>query len=121
MSIRNFNLIEFQNAIFTGVTIGIGSQIMIFSSNAQILIQCAFVCDTEGVRQFGHGEEIDTCKLFFPFLNEVIRSIEVIDDLALKISFENEDTIVVTPEPNGLESYVVTTQHGIQPVIASGG
>lgn len=53
--------------IAPGVTVGIGSQILLFGGRASVLIQCPFICDINRVCKWGHGEGAATSSLLFDF------------------------------------------------------
>jgi hypothetical protein len=111
------DLAEFRGTILTGMTVGIGSLILLFSNGTQILLQCTFECNKGGVLQSGHGEDINTSPLLFNYMNCRVNAIMVDDNLVLTLQFDTGGNIRIIPERNGLESYVVTTLHGICPVI----
>ena len=115
--ITNAELYEFEQSIFTGVTVGVGSLVLLFSSGARVTIQCPFQCGEKDHLHTGHGENLSTSNFLFPLLNHVVRKCSVIDGEILKLSFDNEIHIQVFPENNGFESYVITTSHGDYPVI----
>ncbi|MFH5067071.1 hypothetical protein ACHHY8_01725 [Enterobacter cloacae complex sp. 2024EL-00215] len=111
-------LSEFEQSIFTGVIVGVGSLVLLFSSGSRILIQCPFQCGGEKHIQNGHGENLTTSVLLFPTLNQTVYSCSMLDGEVLSLCFSNEDNIRIIPEKNGFESYVITTSHGDYPVIA---
>lgn len=115
--ITDAELHEFEQSIFTGVTVGVGSLVLLFSSGARVMIQCPFQCGEKGHLHTGHGENLSTSNFLFPLLNQVVRSCSVVDGEILRLSFDNERYIQVLPENNGFESYVITTSHGDYPVI----
>lgn len=115
--ITNNELEEFERSVFTGVTVGIGSLVLLFSSGVRIMIQCPFHCGKKDHFQTGHGENIATSHLLFPLLNHEVESCSMQDDEMLHLSFADEIYIQIIPEKNGLESYVITTTHGDYPVI----
>lgn len=109
---------EFETSIFTGVIVGVGSLVLLFSSGGRILIQCPFQCRGEKHYQNGHGEDLTTSVLLFPMLNQKVYSCSMLDGEVLKLCFSRECCIRIIPEKNGFESYVITTSHGDYPVIA---
>lgn len=109
---------EFEGAIFTGVTVGIGSLVLLFSSGTRILIQCPFRCEKKNSFHVGHGEDISTSNLLFSYLNQRVELCSLLDGEILKLFFGNESNIYIVPESNGFESYVITTSQGDYPVIA---
>lgn len=72
--INKTDLAELRSAVLTGVTIGVGSQILIFGNGVTVLIQCPFKCDNKGSERWGHGEEVATGVLFFDYLNNKVES-----------------------------------------------
>jgi uncharacterized metal-binding protein len=46
-------LSEFEQSIFTGVIVGVGSLVLLFSSGSRILIQCPFQCGGESISKTG--------------------------------------------------------------------
>lgn len=115
--ITDVELHEFEQSIFTGVTVGVGSLVLLFSSGARVMIQCPFQCWEKDRLLTGHGEDLSTSKFLFPLLNQVVRRCSVLDGEILSLFFDNEKYINIYPENNGFESYVITTSHGDYPVI----
>lgn len=115
--ITNDELHEFEQSVFTGVTIGIGSLVLLFSSGARVMLQCPFQCGEKEHLHTGHGEDITTSSLFFPFLNQKVESCSFLDGEVLKLFFCNKSFIHIIPEQNGFESYVITTSQGDYPII----
>lgn len=115
--ITNDELQEFELSIFTGVTVGIGSLVLLFSSGVRIMIQCPFQCGKKDHFQTGHGENIATSNLLFSMLNQPVESCFMLDGEILNLSFVDKTSIQIIPENNGFESYVITTSHGDYPVI----
>lgn len=115
--ITNAQLREFDKSIFTGVTVGVGSLVLLFSSGARVMLQCPFQCGEKDHLHSGHGEDLSTSVFLFPMLNQVVKSISVLTGEILSLSFENESYIHIFPDSNGLESYVITTSQGDYPVI----
>jgi hypothetical protein len=111
------DLAELKSTVLTGVTVGVGSQILIFGSGATIIVQCHFCCENAGREQWGHGEEIYTSALLFDFFNHRVEDALLEDGEILVLKFEGEKSLRIIPERNGLESYVVTTRFGICPVV----
>ena len=72
--INESELEELRSAALTGVTIGVGSQVLIFGNGVTVLIQCPFKCDSKGSQRWGHGEEAATGLLVFDFLNHKVES-----------------------------------------------
>ncbi|EMJ5807208.1 TPA: hypothetical protein ACSW2U_002920 [Enterobacter roggenkampii] len=116
--ITNDELREFEQSVFTGIIVGVGSLVLLFSSGCRILIQCPFQCGGKKHLQNGHGENLATSVLLFPTLNQTVYSCSMLDDETLTLCFSNEDHIHIIPEKNGFESYVITTSRGDYPVIA---
>ena len=113
------DLAEFFGMILTGVTVGIGSLVLLFSNGAQILLQCSFECSKEGILRFGHGEDINTSPILFDYMNCRVNTVTVDDNSVITLKFETCDDLKIIPDRNGLESYVITTVHGICPVLLS--
>jgi len=111
------DLKEFHGAILTGVTVGIGSLILLFENGIHILVQCSFECNKRNIIQQGHGENINTCNCLFSILNYRVHDVTFSDDFILTLQFENGEILRIIPERNGLESYVVTTKYGICPIL----
>lgn len=114
--IEDRDLAEFCHAIFSGVTVGIGSIILLFVSGTQILIQCAFECTDADSSRRGHGEDASTSSILFDHLNHVVEVAEIDHGGTLTLKFDDGMCLRIIPERNGLESYVVTTNHGIVPI-----
>lgn len=115
--INESDLAELRSAVLTGVTIGVGSQVLIFGNGVTVLIQCPFKSNSNGGERWGHGEEVATGLLFFDFLNHKVENacLEVGEVLAL--DFGSVGSLVIVPDSNGLESYVLTTRFGVSPVL----
>jgi len=112
-------LAEFCHTIFSGVTVGIDSIILLFVSGAQILFQCAFECTDADSSRLGHGEDASTSPILFGCLNHVVEAAEIDHENTLTLNFDDGMCLRIIPERNGLESYVVTTHHGIFPITVS--
>ena len=110
------DLAELKSAVLTGVTVGVGSQVLIFGNGTTIIVQCPFLCESLGREQWGHGEKIYTSTLFFDFFNCRVEEVSLEDGKVLVLKFEGLKLLKIVPERNGLESYVVTTRFGICPV-----
>ncbi|MEE1926459.1 hypothetical protein V0R50_31055 [Pseudomonas sp. 148P] len=114
--INEADLAELNSTVLTGVTVGVGSQILIFGSSATVLMQCPFTSEIQGRKQQGHGEDVKTSELLFDYLNCQVASASLEEGGVLVLEFEGGKSLRVTPECNGLESYVVSTRFGICPV-----
>jgi hypothetical protein len=114
--IEDRDLAELCHTLLTGVTVGIGSFILVCVSGAQLLVQCAFECIEGDVARFGHGEDVSTSPILFGYLNHRIESAVMDSDAVLTLSFDDSKLLRIVPERNGLESYVITTRYGICPV-----
>ncbi|MCG5126348.1 hypothetical protein L2X78_01945 [Enterobacter mori] len=114
--ITDAELHEFEQSIFTRVTVGVGSLVLLFSSGARVIIQCPFQCGEKERLLTGHSEVLSTSNFLFPLLNQVVRG-AVLDGEILSLFFDNEKYINIYPENNGFEFYVITTSHGDYPVI----
>ena len=113
ISESDFN--ELKSVALTGVTVGIGSQVLIFENGVSLLIQCPFKCVSRGNTLWGHGEEIETAPLIFYFLNQVVESARFEADGVIALDFGCVGSLVVVPDLDGMESYVLTTRLGIYP------
>lgn len=113
----NKDLMEFQSALLTGVTVGVGSQILVFDNGVTILIQCSYEFQWQGVIVVGHGEDVTAVTILFSLLNHRVMNVFMGDDGIMTLEFEDTMHLKILPERNGLESYVVTTRFGICPVI----
>ncbi|WP_122301444.1 hypothetical protein [Pseudomonas syringae] len=110
------DLLELQATDFVGVTVGIGSQVLIFSNGSTVMLQCPFECKSNDGVALGHGEDCFTAVLLFEFLNECLKE-TFFEAGTLTLVFENSKIIKIVPDRNGLESYVVCTRLGICPVM----
>lgn len=116
--ITNDELHQFEQSIFTGVTVGIGSLVLLFSTDCRIMIQCPFKCGKKEHLLEGHGEDVITSSLFFPILNHMVETCSLLEGEILHLSLSDGNCIYIYPEDNGFESYVITTSQGDYPVIA---
>jgi hypothetical protein len=116
--IEDRDLAELSRTLLTGVTVGIGSLILVFVSGAQILVQCMFECIEGDITRLGHGEDPGTSQILFAYLNHEVESAVMDRDAVLTLRCENNKFLRIVPEQSGLESYVITTRHGIYPVAA---
>lgn len=114
--INKSDLEELRSAVLTGVTISVGSQVLIFGSGVTVIIQCPFKCDIKSNERWGHGEEFATSPLLFDFLNHKVESACFEAGGELSLDFGYVGSLVIVPDKNGLESYVLTTSLGISPV-----
>lgn len=119
MKLDEHDLAELRDTILTGLTVGIGSIVLLFASGAQILLQCVFQYGEAGALQSGHGEDIHSSHLLFTLLNHRVGNATIDANLVLTLRFDDGRFLKIVPEQNGLESYVVTTRHGICPIVAS--
>ncbi|WP_434771304.1 hypothetical protein [Pseudomonas entomophila] len=108
---------EFGKAILTGVTVGLGSQVLLFGDKLSLIVQCPYRCNRLGIESWGHGENAKTSNLIFGFLNEKVESASCDSDGVLSIFFTGEKSISIVPEKDGLESYVLSSKYGISPVL----
>jgi hypothetical protein len=115
--ITESELAELRSAILTGVTIGVGSQILTFGNGVSVLIQCPFKSEIKGCERWGHGEEVSTSVVIFDFLNHQVENVRLGDAGVLALDFGDLGALKIIPEPNGFESYVLTTKFGISPVL----
>lgn len=114
--ISDSDLAEMVPSALTGVTVGIGSQILLFDDKASVLIQCPFVSDINSVCKWGHGEDATTSPLFFEFLNLDVEAFSIDSFGVLTITFSAKMILKIFPEKNGLESYVVSTRRDVFPI-----
>lgn len=114
--IEDRDLAELRYTLLTGITVGIGSLILVFVSGAQILVQCTFECIEGDVTRLGHGEDISTSPILFGYLNQRVERAVMDSDAVLTLWFGESKFLRIVPERNGLESYVITTRYGICPV-----
>lgn len=118
--IETKELKEIEGSLLTGITVGIGSQVLIFQSGASLLVQCPYVCGRLGeTLRAGHGESVCTAVLLFDFLNCRVEGIGLEEDGTLFLRLGDSGILKVVPDRNGLESYVVTTRFGISPVMVA--
>ncbi|OZI32947.1 hypothetical protein CEG14_18915 [Bordetella genomosp. 1] len=114
--INEADLSELQSTVLTGVTVGIGSQILMFGNGATVLIQCPFKSEIQGKKLHGHGERPHTSELLYDYLNHQVTSASLQDGGVLVLEFERRRWLRIVPERDGLEAYVISTRHGICPV-----
>jgi len=117
--IEDRDLAEFCHTIFRGVTVGVGSLVLLFGSRAQVLIQCAFECVDGNSIRLGHSEDVKSSSILFDCLNHVVEGANLDHDDVLTLNFDDGKRLRIVPERNGLESYVITTRYGICPVAVS--
>ena len=110
-------LYEFRQSFLTGITVGVGSLIFLFSSGVSILIQCPFKYGTPDHLLDGHGENLMTSVNLFSFLNHQVVIAEMSENSVFRLVFSNENEICIIPDNSGFESYVITTSQGHYPVI----
>jgi hypothetical protein len=91
----------------SGVLVGIGSLVLQFSGNAQIIISCPFKIEGEQGVEFGHGEDPYTSPLMFKCLNDNVVGSSVDDSHNLRLNFRGGTIMTLLPDHVGLESYVV--------------
>ncbi|WP_429540155.1 hypothetical protein [Pseudomonas fluorescens] len=113
------DLMELEAAVLSGVTVGVGSQVLIFGTGATVLIQCPFECEGQDGVKLGHGEDVSTAAILFEFLNQQVKHAFLEEEEVLVLKFEGLKCLKIVPERNGLESYVLTTRFGICPVAIS--
>jgi hypothetical protein len=115
--INDSDLAELRSAVLTGVTIGVGSQVLIFGNGVTLLIQCPFKSKSKGGERWGHGEDVAAGILFFDFLNHKVESTCLDVGGVLVLDFGDLGSLAIVPDSNGLESYVLTTKYGVSPVL----
>ncbi|NNB17072.1 hypothetical protein [Pseudomonas fragi] len=115
--INDSELAELRSAVLTGVTIGVGSQVLIFGNGVTLLIQCPFKSNGRDGERWGHGEEAATGLLVLDFLNRKVERACLEAGEVLELDFGSAGSLVIIPDSNGLESYVLTTKFGVSPVL----
>lgn len=115
--INDSDLAEMIPSALTGVTVGIGSQILLFGDMASVLIQCPFACYINRVCKWGHGVDAATSPLLFDFLNHDVEAFSIDSFGVFTITFSTQMILKIHPEKNGLESYVVSTRRDIFPIL----
>lgn len=115
--INESELAELRSAVLTGVTIGVGSQVLIFGNGVIVLIQRPFKSNARGCERWGHGEEAGTGLLMLDFLNRKVEHVCLEAGEVLELDFGSVGSLVVAPDSNGLESYVLTTKFGVSPAL----
>ena len=109
---------ELSGVLLVGVLTGAGSIALILSNQSQILVRCNFSVQTrDGEIEVGHGENPMSSVLIFPELNQSIERVYLSEEMDLFLRFSSQSILKIKPERNGLESYVVTTKHGVSPVL----
>ena len=91
----------------SGVLVGIGSLVLHFSGEAQIIISCPFRIEGEQGLEFGHGENPYASPLMFKCLNDDVVGSSVEDGHNLRLNFRSGIIMSILPDHVGLESYVV--------------
>lgn len=119
MTLDERDLAELRDTVLTGLTVGIGSLVLLFASGAQVLVQCMFQCGEEDALRSGHGEDIRSSPLLLDLLNHRVEDAMINADWVLTLRLDDDRYLRIVPERNGLESYVVTTRHGICPIVVS--
>jgi hypothetical protein len=117
MIINEQDLAEIESATLSGVAVGVGSQVLIFGERDSIIVQCDFIVEGAGDVRYGHGEQAEKSLLLFVFLNSRVLHASINNDKSLVLEFEGSKTLILVPERNGLESYVLATRLGICPVV----
>lgn len=116
MMLDERELKELESTFLSGVTVGIGSQILILGNGSSVLVQCPFECEGEEGVFLGHGEDPRSSLALFVLLNASIESARCNDEGLLELNFEGRKSLRIRAERNGFESYVVNTKFGISPV-----
>ncbi len=117
--IDELDLAEVVSSVLTGVTVGVGSLILVFGNGVTLLIQCPFKSESKGKEQWGHGEEVHASVILFDFLNCKVEGARLEGVAVLVLDFGSIGSLTIAPESNGLESYVLTTKLGISPISVS--
>jgi hypothetical protein len=115
--ISKSDLAELRSAVLTGITIGVGSHILVFGNGVTLLIQCPFKINSKSGEQWGHGEDVATAPLLFKYLNHKIERAFMEEGEVLVLDFGGQESLAIFPDLNGLESYVLTTKFGVSPVL----
>lgn len=106
----------FKSTVFTGVTVGVGSNVLIFDNGSSIILSCPFEVFSGGKVNFGHGEDFGTSVFLFCLLNKSVVDVSM-DGRSFVFGFEDNFWLKITPDFDGLESLVLTTKIGIFPVL----
>jgi len=105
-----------QDFFLSGVLVGIGSLVLHFSGEAQIVVSCPFKIEGEQRVEFGHGEDPYTSPLLFKCLNDDVVGSSVDNGHNLRLNFRSGITMTILPDRVGLESYVVCIGGQVIPV-----
>lgn len=114
---ESYDLRGFEAAVLNGVLVGVGSLVLLFSREAQVVVSCPFEVLTPEGWSVGHGEHPLTSIHLFGCLNYCVVSAEMCMGSILQISFENGQQVRILPEHDGLESYVMTVGGEIIPIL----
>ena len=82
-----------------------------------ILITCPFECVVNKANKSGHGADPDSAQHLIKFIKAKVTNVIYEENKKLVVHFSNETSIILIPEKNGFESYVLHTKEGILPVI----
>ena len=70
--ISESDLAELKSVVLTGITIGVGSHILIFGNGVTLLIQCPFKVNSKSGEQWGHGEDVATAPLLLNYVKHKV-------------------------------------------------
>lgn len=114
--ITDFELASLKDRFLSGVLVGIGSLVLKFSDDAEISLSCPFALEDSDGRSTGHGEDPYSSGAMFQCLNKNVVRVIVSSFGALRISFEGGACLLLEPEDDGLEAYVVSIDGEVFPV-----
>lgn len=106
----------FKSTSLVGVMVGVGSNVLNFNNGSSIILQCHFEVFSDGVVNYGHGEDFKTSVFLFCLLNKDVIDV-VMEDRSFVFVFDGGFWLKITPDFDGLESLVLTTKIGIFPVL----
>lgn len=82
-----------------------------------LLVQCQFIFHVSGRDVIGKATVPESSAALLGCVGRRVINALFDKSKVLKIYFENEQSLRIVPEKDGLESYVLHTQQGIVPVI----
>lgn len=115
--ISESDLVELRFAVLKGVTIEVGSHILVSGNGVTLLIQCPFKINSKSGQRWGHGEDVATAPLLFNYVNHKVGHAFMEEGEVLVLDFGGQGSLAIFPDLNGLESYVLTTKSGVSPVL----
>ena len=105
-----------QDFFLSGVLVGVGSLVLQFSGDAQIVISCPLKVEGEQGVEFGHGEDAYTSPLIFKCLNDDVVESSVDSGHNLRLDLRSGIIMTILPDHVGLESYLVSIGGQVIPV-----